>query len=273
MTTKIEPWSEFWKFRGIDERFEQLLVQKSLWFSAPEFFNDPFDCQVDIEKTFAAVRGELRKHLDVEFTAMVGRVEEHVRSTRYAYLCMCKIWNQTLMWSHYGNNHRGAALGFTFESGSPFSIADLTNADVVYKASALRDQMRVVNEAFGMSRQFPPRAPGLMWSEGLQLRDDFHNSLVRLYEIVRFMKAECWSYEEEFRFETTVDDPAASGVGRDFSPKDLKHVLFGTLCPNNDIAKIRGLLAGPEWRHVQFWKCERDSVNLVLMPIRLLDAA
>lgn len=264
MTTKIEPWSAFWKFRGIDERFEQLLVQKNLWFSAPEYFNDPFDCQVDIEKTFAAVRGELCKHLDVEFMAMVGRVEEHVRSTRYAYLCMCKIWNQTLMWSHYGNNHRGAALGFTFESDSPFSIADLTNADIVYKTSALRDQMRVVNDAFGMSRQFPPGAPGLMWSEGLQFGDQFHYSLKRLYEIVRFMKAECWSYEEEFRFETTVDDSAASGVGRDFSPKDLKHVLFGTLCPDNDIAKIRGLLAEPEWRHVQFWKCGRDSVNLVL---------
>ena len=269
MTTEIQPPSEFWKFRGIDERFEQLLVQKKLWFSAPEYFNDPFDCQVDIEKTFSAVRGELRNHLDVEFAAMVGRVEEHATSTRYAYLCMCRVWNQTLMWSHYGNNHRGAALGFSFESDSPFRITELTSSNVVYKTSALRDQMGLVNEAFGMSRQFPPGAPGLMWSEGLQFREQFHHSLMRLYEIVRFMKAECWSYEEEFRFETTVDDSSASGVGRDFSPKDLKRVLFGTLCPDNDIAKIRSLLAGHEWEHVHFWKCERDSVNLVLNAERI----
>jgi len=269
MTDPIEPWSEFWKFRGIDERFEQLLVEKALWFSAPEHFNDPFDCQVDIEKTFAAVRGELLEPLDAEFAAMVGHVEEHVRSTRYAYLCMCKIWNQTLMWSHYGNNHRGAALGFTFESDSPFRIAELTYGDVVYKTSALREQMGAVNEAFGMSRQFPPAAPGLMWSEGLQFRQGFHDSLIRLYEIVRFMKAECWSYEEEYRFEATIDDPAASGIGRGFAPQDLKHVLFGTLCTGGDVARIRGLLTGPDWTHVQFWKCGRDSVNLVLNAERI----
>jgi hypothetical protein len=264
MTTPSEPWSQFWKFRGIDHHFGQLLVEKNLWFSAPEHFNDPFDCQVDIEKTFTAVRGELRKHLDEEFAKIVEHVEAHVRSTRYAYLCMCKIWNQTLMWSHYGNNHRGAALGFTFESESPFRVVELTHGDAVYKTTALRDQMVQVNEAFGLSRQFPPGAPGLMWGEGHQLRKGFNDVLMRLYKIVRFMKAECWSYEEEFRFETTIDDPMASGVGREFSPQDLKHVLFGTLCPDDDVARTRGLLSAPEWEHVQYWKCERDSVNLVL---------
>jgi hypothetical protein len=269
VTTQTEPWSEFWKFRGIDERFEQILVEKKLWFSAPEHFNDPFDCQVDIDQTFSAVRSELREHLDAEFAAMVAHVEEHVRSTRYAYLCMCKIWHQTLMWSHYGGNHRGAALGFTFESDSPFRIAELTYGDVVYKTSALRDQMGHVNEAFGLSRQFPPGAPGLMWAEGLQLSEGFHDALMRLYEIVRFMKAECWSYEEEFRFEATIEDPAATGVVRDFAPQDLKHVLFGTLCPDADVGTIQGLLSGPEWEHVQYWKCGRDSVNLVLNAERI----
>lgn len=269
MTTPNEPWSEFWKFRGIDARFEEILTDRTLWFSLPEHFNDPFDCQVDIERTFDAIRGELREHLDGEFSAMVAHVEEHVRSTRYAYLCMCKVWNQTLMWSHYGNNHRGAGLGFTFDASGPFHLAELTYNDVVYKAAALRDQLGNVNEAFGLSRQFPPGAPGLMWSEGIEFRGQFQDALMRLYEVVRFMKAECWSYEEEFRFETTVEDPAASGVTREFASQDLKHVLFGALCPACDIARIRDILSAPEWEHVQFWKCERDSVNLVLKAERV----
>ena len=173
------------------------------------------------------------------------------------------------MWSHYGKNHHGAALGFSFEPDSPFRVAELTNGDVVYKTSALREQMVQVNEAFGLSRQFPPGAPGLMWSEGLQFREGFHGSLMRLYEIVRFMKAECWSYEEEFRFEAKIDDPAASGIARDFSPRDLKHVLFGTLCLDSGIETIRELLSGSEWEHVQYWKCKRDSVNLILNAERI----
>lgn len=269
MTVSTEPLAGFWKFRGIDKRFEQLLVDKTLWFSAPENFNDPFDCQVNIEQTFAAIRDELRGHLDTDFAAMVAHIEGHVRSTRYAYLCMCKIWNQTLMWSHYGNNHRGAALGFIFKSDSPLKIAELTCADVVYKATALRDQMRIVKEAFGLSRQFRPGTPGLGWSEGVELGDMFRDSLMRLYEIVRFMKAECWSYEREIRFEVKIEDPAASGVGRRFSAPDLRHVLFGALCPEGDISKINDLLIGPEWEHVQFWKCGRDSVNLVLNAKRI----
>lgn len=269
MKTPTEPWSTFWKFRGIDHRFEQILADKELWFSVPENFNDPFDCQVDIDKTFSAIRSQLSEHLDKEFTAMVGRVEEHVRTTRYAYLCMCRIWHQTLMWSHYAENHRGAALGFTFEADSPFRMAELTRGDVTYNAAALRDQMARVNNAFGLSRKFRPGAPGLMWEEGLQYADTFRDSLQRLYEIVRFMKAECWSYEKEYRFEAAIDDPAAPGVARKFSPRDLKHVLFGTSCPDAKVTIVQRLLSAPEWKHVQYWRCNRDGVNLVLTAERI----
>ena len=267
--TPTSPWSEFWKFRKVDSRLEPILCEKRLWFSTPNDFNDPFDCQVDIDETFAAIRKQLREHLDGDFSAMVARVEQHTRATSYAYFCVCRIWHQTLMWSHYAGNHRGVALGFTFGAESPFRWADLTKGDVVYKASALRDQMVLVNEAFGMSRQFRPGTPGLMWSEGLEIVDRFHDSLMRLYKIVRFMKAECWSYEKEFRFEATLNDPTSRGMRREFRSNDLRHVLFGVSCPESDVARVRELLAGPEWGHLQYWRCERDAVNLVLRAVRI----
>jgi len=230
MSSSIEPRSDFWKFREVDERFIQALNDRKLWFASPQFFNDPFDCQVDIEETFQQVRSHLRNDLDEQFSKIISSVEMHVRRTRYAYLCVCKDWRQTLMWSHYGNNHRGAALGFTFDPSGPFRLAELTFGDVIYKSSALSDQISSVNEAFGMSRVFRPGAPGLMWGEGLDLTKGFYDSLIRLYDIVRFMKAECWKYEEEFRFESKIEDSTAKGVSRSFAPKDLKHVLFGAHC-------------------------------------------
>ena len=264
MTNETQPNADFWKFRAIDERLAQLLTERELWFSVPGHFNDPFDCQVDIENTFSAIRSELREHLDDGFSGMIHQVEEHVRSTRYAYLCMCQAWNQTLMWSHYGENHRGVALGFTFEPDSLFGVSELTSGDVVYRTTALKEQMGYVNEALGRSQAFPPHAPGLMWSEGIEFRQQFHEALTRLYEIVRFMKAECWSYEEEYRFEVELRDTPASGIARKFSPRDLKHILFGTLCDKTYVEEVRRLLSGLEWEHVEYWKCERDSVNLIL---------
>jgi hypothetical protein len=269
MNAPEQPFAEFWKFRGANEGFYRLLINQELWFSSPDQFNDPFDCQVDIEKTYAAVRASLDTTWERAFTEILDSVDSHVRNTRYGYLCVCKQWHHTLMWTHYAENHTGVALGFSFEPNSRFGIRDLTSGDVRYESGALRSEIARVNHSYGMMRTYPPNYPGLMEGEGERFIEFFRHGLLQLYEVVRFMKAECWQYEEEFRFEVNLPEGSINGVARPFEPTDLKHIVFGTRCQPSQVATIRKLLSGPEWRHVGFWRCERDAVNLVLRAERL----
>ena len=188
----------------------------------------------------------------------------HQSERHYGYLCLCQDWKQTPMWSHYADQHQGIALGFSFAPESTKSITHLERKKVFYDSEAFQKAILNLSDSFQIMRAYPVGSPGLMAGEAQQFKLDFMNDWMHFYEVARFMKSECWSYEKEIRYEAELPDNLSPGISIKFSPDDLKHVIFGIRCSTDDINSIRDDLNGPDWSHVKYWKAYPDPVALVV---------
>jgi hypothetical protein len=117
----------------------RILLKKQIKFSIPSDFNDPFDCYHELLKfeiTEDFVKDHLSKgilvlseeekkmempellnHLRGTYTFDNTTVEEVFTSakTQLWISCFSQIYDEMLLWSHYGNNHKGICIGFNFD--------------------------------------------------------------------------------------------------------------------------------------------------------------
>jgi hypothetical protein len=143
------------------------LQNKRLKLSTIEDLNDPFDlCPVDTS--------------DPAFAEAVNDLAADFKH-RWAILCFSRNWDNLLMWSHYGDSHRGVCLGFDIPQGESGVNYD---TDVLYQPNVL---------------------PAPRRREDLNL--DFMGRLHRT-------KHESWSYEQEVRMYVQVNDPPAGSFRR-----------------------------------------------------------
>ncbi|MBN2349396.1 MAG: DUF2971 domain-containing protein [Bacteroidales bacterium] len=113
----------------------KIIEDKTLKFSNPNKFNDPFDCYEElidksftekerwnfIQKRFSNLSRPERRRKNKEFRNDPNRLnnalENALKDLRdHVYLCcFSKIKNNILMWSHYANYHTGFCFGFNFK--------------------------------------------------------------------------------------------------------------------------------------------------------------
>lgn len=261
MKKEIQPYAESWKFCSIDENMFSTLINKELWFSKPKLFNDPFDCQLDIDAYFDDVEKYLAQSKNDKLNAFREGIKILTKKDLYAYFCTCKAWEHTLMWSHYANNHKGIAMGFSFSAGSPIKTTELIIKPIRYDNSSFNKAITAVNNSSNMYDEYK----GTLSDNAKEFYKDFFNSSMHLYEIIRFMKAECWKYEEELRYEVELDENfAGDGILRKFYPSDLKHIIFGLNCNNQNRKTISELLNHSDWKHVKKWACKRNPIDLAV---------
>jgi hypothetical protein len=109
-------------------------------------------------------------------------------------------WDNLLLWSHYGDSHKGVCLGFDIPEGEPGKNYD---TDVLYQPSVLPKPER---------------------------QEDVNIDLaVRLLHT----KHESWSYEQEVRMVIGINDPPDANAlwWIDFGPiLVLKEVVIGSQC-------------------------------------------
>jgi hypothetical protein len=161
------------------------LEKKRLKLSTIKDLNDPFDlCPLDttdpaVSKAMNAV------------TVGVWKMT--------AILCFSRNWDNLLLWSHYGDSHKGICLGFDIPVGDPGPNYD---TDVLYQ-------------------------PNLLQIRGPEdVNFDLANRLLRT-------KHESWSYEQEVRMFANLNDPPdAQGFNWiEFGPDlVLKEVIIGVQC-------------------------------------------
>ncbi|MEN9675992.1 MAG: hypothetical protein RIS76_1888 [Verrucomicrobiota bacterium] len=125
--------------------YQELFDHGRLYFSRPEFFNDPFDClpaefhaalnskaqRVASESyRMSGSEGEPPKELleiakeecSRELLAQTPDSAKHLRLRRRAsgnwlgVLCLVKSVNSNVMWAHYANDHKGFAVELDLES-------------------------------------------------------------------------------------------------------------------------------------------------------------
>jgi len=183
-----------YKFTGAQYGISNL-EKKRLKLSTVDDLNDPFDlCPLD---TTNPVISEAAEALTL-----------HFRETT-AILCLSRNWDNLLLWSHYGDSHKGICLGFDISEGEPGPNFD---TDVLYQ-------------------------PNLLQIRRLEDLPDVADRLART-------KHESWRYEQEVRMFAGLNDPA-DVVGErklywiDFGPDlVLKEVIIGAQCSPTDSKKV-----------------------------------
>ncbi|MBP1673823.1 MAG: hypothetical protein H6Q25_1638 [Bacteroidetes bacterium] len=119
----------FYHFSDFETSVNDILLKQSLRFSDPLTFNDPFDCNENLLKIYNTKevyedaistlggnlsRNERRKlkHNILKPSVQAGILKSERKKFKIA--CFSEIYNEVLMWSHYGKKHTGICIGFEF---------------------------------------------------------------------------------------------------------------------------------------------------------------
>ncbi|WP_157933764.1 DUF2971 domain-containing protein [Alloalcanivorax mobilis] len=137
-------------------------------------------------------------------------------------LCLTPYNDNLLMWSHYGDQHKGVCLGF--DVALPFDEIFGAGYDVEY------------SETY-------PQIPVLRMEEllvdslnGYKNIDGYDDVVTKQF----YTKAECWSYEQEIRF---LRPALAHGVGSmPFPAIKLREVILGCNIEESDRIKTMNLV-------------------------------
>ena len=132
------------KYRTINST-KKILENNSLWFSSPNDFNDPFDCQIvpntnntleEIE-TFLKNNSEGKidekqlKDIAKEAFETPGKWKSIIENTfdniinKSGICCFTKDERNLLMWSHYSESHKGICLKFDILKDPDFFVYPL----------------------------------------------------------------------------------------------------------------------------------------------------
>ena len=114
---------ELFKFKSISKHLLGSLLKGSLHFSTPSQLNDPFDCNIDIKKSIGnavnRLEGKAKKNLYKLSKAelFTRKLPEQLKKVGICSFSVNKddksrIQQHTLMWSHYGDNHRGVYVKY-----------------------------------------------------------------------------------------------------------------------------------------------------------------
>ena len=242
-----------YKYFPVNEFLFSTLINSEIWFSNPNNFNDPFDCNLKCqylkdydfeERTNNMLRNEFNSAISNEsyirehkIITSVAEAHEQKRKTKSEQInvdfeskvietgisCFSKNNSSILMWSHYSNNHRGVCL--------KFNTSDRVFFDNCH-------QVKYVQEF--------PGADANLDVEGS------HNFLF-------FTKSEEWVYEEEVR--VIKNSNSLSG----FEPDCLEAIYFGAKCKEKDIKTIMNLVEGlKKYDNISYYrfKLSEDSFRL-----------
>lgn len=230
-----------------------ILRKCHLWAAKPERFNDPFDCDLEIEK-YITEEGFLKalyqgygerdqwpshivQYVDSNFDAdgkfmpeerdrVQIETQKFIQKTRNSgVLCLSEEYNSILMWSHYAENHKGVCFEFTRAEDNDLGDLELCSP-VKY------------------DRHYPIIDLGqlLLNQDGETLK------------IMMYTKSEAWAYEKEWRLITEEGDQECP------LPGPISRVILGikiedpfksnieTLCQERNIPCVQARMVDREFR-------------------------
>ena len=208
------------KYRAINQRLTDSIVNPTWYFAKPATLNDPFDCRVDIRKALAraanstsGLRAEL---LRAALKRGDGMLDAWVQQfAGFGVFALSQTSISELLWAHYADNHRGVVLTYQFnESLFSDSRHKFVGLDFVkYGQNAVTEYLQIAT----IDQQKP---------------DSFVEELGRLYLTA---KSEAWRYEEEVRIIRTT-----SGT-MEIPRATLRGIIFGLRTPQADIERVSAL--------------------------------
>ena len=233
----MEVPSTFYKYRSLAgdglKFLETLLTLNEIYLSAPEQFNDPFDCSPTFD--FSCTREEAEALADRTLARdTVTRTPEELRMAKERFLASFPILNldeahehmrtaheravrdamgvyslsarmdSPLLWSHYADSHHGVCIGFHPET-YPFNIAQ--QVDYSKKRNAVNPFKQTHDQVMA-------------------------NSILQ--------KSEDWTYEAEWR----IALPNAARKSISFEDGAITEVIFGARMLQEHQDLVRSWISG-----------------------------
>jgi hypothetical protein len=219
------PQGSIYKYTSV-EAAVATLQNTSFKFSCPLDFNDPFDCNISIlefSKTRSSIQ-EAKKALDLtvarrnvkrewirEFNnpGNFQRVYRHIAKEKIEkskVTCFSKRYDNTLMWSHYANQHKGVCLEFN-GSMHPSEILERGKATIL---NVNYDRKEIIN--YNKNKE---------------------QAIVDLFT----RKSSDWKYEEEVRI-IVMDDSQFHKFNKSF----FTGLIFGCRIVDEEKQKVLDIL-------------------------------
>ena len=243
--------SSLFKFFRFDKNALSGLIKGTLWFADPRSFNDPFDMFFIFDESFtndelathlnncAVARGEPQKYTVDNVQDERDGMLQLLAQTRDAILA-CGIASfsatpyESLMWSHYADQHRGFCI--EFERNSTNELGGSACRPVNY-----RDNVNSIVDGLDFFRD-PDAA--------------LHAAL--------YTKASCWNYELEWRLLYLSREPGALVREKAIDAR-MKSIIFGLRASESDISTVAKLFEGrPD---VKFYIMRTTGQNFDLKPV------
>jgi len=228
---------------------EKIILNNTLKFSSPNEFNDPFDCNEDLlklritkESAIKQIKDSKQKLTRNERTRLIKKitnpntVSSKMKETKkdYKLACFSEKSDETLMWSHYANKHRGICIGFSFphQYTGKFILCPIKYLKKIEK-----------------------------------LDGDSETAKVILYWLTT--KSERWSYENEIRAITQSKRVNSYGL-IEFDRKYVSEIIFGCMVSEKDINQtIKKINLYYGENNIVFYKMKIDSDTFLLEKVTI----
>jgi hypothetical protein len=226
-----------YKYRSINKNLIDSLVNSTLYFASRDKLNDPFDSRVDIAQL---IENLLNEEIDDEKKKELESIKSQNEffidfENGYKDFGICSLSmeaDNTLMWSHYADEHRGVALYFDM----PESF--LNNPDEILGVSSVKYEDNTISN--------------WLLENAHNFEKDHFEFVTKLLKIVLTAKSPAWHYEKEGR----IIRPKA-GVYE--IPRDiLKGIVFGLRTSEKDENLIRSI-AGKYYGEIQYSRATRSG--------------
>ena len=111
---------KFYRFQSINKFTLQNLTNQNNWVADPFEFNDPFE--FSLYDSISIDENDNHRNLNYIEQANVIKFKDSINE--YGIVCYTSEFSNTLLWAHYGDNHKGMCLVF-----------DVVNEDKLYKVN------------------------------------------------------------------------------------------------------------------------------------------
>lgn len=234
------------RFQRIDQNLFNSLIYNYQWFSNPKDFNDPYDCNIELDynntpkEIESFIREVNHNNNDLkdesyivertkqfienpELMTLLSKQQDEKIVSKMGLCCFSERDDSLLMWSHYGDSHKGVCLSFDFRE-------DLNFFTVPYCV------------------EYPEKYPKINFINEKQ------NS--KLYRLQFATKSKEWQYEQEIRI---IKDERKPPYRHDvkFKKEALSSIKFGYKSLEIDQIKIKSILKQVGgYEHVKFCKAK-----------------
>jgi hypothetical protein len=249
----------YYKFRSCEQRTWEILINQELYYARPVTLNDPLDASFKPLSEYENLKQEILSG-ETEELAKIRSMFDSVQSSELSssaesvdglfqrifevtqqmgILSLSKTATDALLWSHYGNGHKGVCLGFDSEIAHESYVN--MRGDVIYNSKpAYNDAFLSLAEKF--HAEYCPAGRKVLSSTE---RIDFIKSMASLImKVGMFGKSEKWKYEEEYRLASLKPGHQT------FPSRMLQEVILGLKTSEEDQRTVRNLLKDSRYKHV-----------------------